>query len=460
MSEGARSSGLERARRKMADAGVDAEAIEVFSHYFRQLEQGATGLVREDEIEPIDRIDRIDEVAVDPERGRAALGRTVQIRLNGGLGTSMGMERAKSLLPVRDGRSFLDLIVAQVRAARATSGARVPLLWMNSFRTRADTLAALEQHPGLAVDGLPPDFLQNQEPKLRVDDLTPVAWPADPSLEWCPPGHGDVYTALHECGLIDTLLESGFRYAAVSNSDNLGAAPDARLAGWFAATGAPFAMEVCRRSRADRKGGHLARRRADGQLVLRDKAQVHDDDAAAFADYTTHRYFNTNNLWWDLEQVRDVLTARGGVLGLPLIRNTKRVDPNDPDSPEVIQIETAMGAAIEVFDRATAIEVDRSRFLPVKTTNDLLVVRSDVYAVDDAGRLRARVDDIPYVALADAYYKRIDDFERRFPHGSPSLVGAASLTVAGDWAFGADVVVTGDAELDASGGTVADGTRL
>ena len=148
------------------------------------------------------------------------------------------------------------------------------------------------------------------------------------------------------------------------------------------------------------------------------------------------------------------------MLGLPLIRNTKPVDPTDPESPQVYQIETAMGAAIEVFEGATAIEVDRSRFLPVKTTNDLLVVRSDVYEVGSNGHLEQRSGAVPFVTLDDAHYKRIDDFEQRFEKGVPSLVGADSLTVDGDWTFGADVTITGAAHLRGPGGHVEDGSRL
>ena len=135
-----------------------------------------------------------------PTKTPGPLARTVMIKLNGGLGTSMGMDRAKSLLPVRDGKSFLDIIVDQVRSARATHGVKLPLIFMNSFRTHDDTLAALTAHPDLAVDDLDLDFVQNSEPKLLADDLTPVEWPHDPELEWCPPGHGDLYTALDVSG--------------------------------------------------------------------------------------------------------------------------------------------------------------------------------------------------------------------------------------------------------------------
>ena len=330
--------GLTAARTKMRDAGVAQQAIDVFTHYYTQLEGGATGLIPEETIEPLTRIDSIDGAAIDEDAAREALDRTALIKLNGGLGTSMGMDRAKSLLPVRDGRTFLDLLVDQVMAARRRYGVRLPLIFMDSFRTRSDTLAALAAHPGIEVDGLPLDFLQNREPKLRADDLSPVEWPADPELEWCPPGHGDIYTALMASGVLDALLERGYRYAMTSNSDNLGAAPSARIAGWFAASGAPYAPEVCRRTPADVKGGHLAVRRSDGRIILRDTAQTPPEQMRYFTDQFRHPFFHTNNLWFDLEVLRDTLVERGGILGLPLIRNEKTVDPSDPASTPADQI--------------------------------------------------------------------------------------------------------------------------
>ncbi len=385
-------SGLQAARDKMTAASVTPQAIEVFSHYYHQLEEGVTGFIAEDSIEPLTSPDLLADVEIAADDARAALGKTVIIKLNGGLGTSMGMDKAKSLLPVRNGKTFLDLIVDQVLAARASYGAKLPLLFMNSFRTQDDTLAALAPYDGIEVDGLGLDFLQNSEPKLRADDLTPVEWPADPTLEWCPPGHGDLYTALEGSGILDRLLEQGYRYASVSNSDNLGAAPDATIAGWFAASGAPYAAEICRRTAADRKGGHLAIRKADHQLILRDTAQTAENEMHFFTDEFRHPYFHTNNLWFDLEVLSRTLKERNSVLGLPLIKNEKTVDPADSSSPSVIQIESAMGAAIEVFPGATAIGVGRERFLPVKTTSDLLLLRSDVYEVGGDGRLTRVVD--------------------------------------------------------------------
>ena len=446
----------------MAAAGVHPTAITVFAHYYGVLASGETGMIAEDDIEPVEALPRLVDVPEDEAAARQAFARTAIVKLNGGLGTSMGMQQAKSLVEVRPGHRFLDLIVAQVRALRTAYDAALPLLFMDSFRTRDDTLAALAAYPDIAVDGLPLDFLQNSEPKLRADDLTPVAWPAEPELEWCPPGHGDLYTALVTSGVLDLLLERGFRHLFVSNADNLGAGPDPRLAGWFAAAGRPFAAEYCRRTVMDRKGGHLARRRADGQLLLRESAQTHPADVDAFADVGRHRFFNTNNLWLDLGALADRLARTDGVLGLPMIRNAKTVDPTDPSSPDVIQIETAMGAAIGVCEGATAIEVDRARFLPVKTTSDLLVLRSDAYDLTAGGEvvLAPQRTAAPLVTLGP-HYRLIADFDRRFPHGAPSLVDCERLTVRGDWTFGRDVRVIGDVVVDGDGsGTIPDGTVL
>lgn len=458
------SPGLEKARAKMADAGVDPVAIETFAHYYRLLEHGETGMIPESTIEPVS-MDRLADVEVSDEVAADAIAKTVAIKLNGGLGTSMGMDRAKSLLCVRRGLSFLDIIARQILQLRKEYDVALPLLLMNSFRTSSDTLHALNRYEDLAVEGLPLEFLQNKEPKLLTSDLSPATHPTDPDLEWCPPGHGDLYTALRGSGTLDALIAAGYRYVFVSNSDNLGAVPDARVAGWFASTGAPFAIEAVRRTPSDRKGGHFARRKADGRLVLRETAQTLEEDKAALADLERHRFCSTNNLWFDLHAMKKALDERDGILGLPLIRNVKHLDPSDPSTPEVVQIETAMGAAIEVFDGATLIEVGRDRFIPVKTTNDLLVLRSDVYEIGPDFALTQVAGEVPFIDLDSSHYKLVGEFDKRFPEGAPSLQKAYSLRIDGDWTFGHGVQVVGDVALSTDGskrvaaGEVLDGSQ-
>src|SRR5205085_6939110 len=82
----------------------------------------------------------------------ADVDRAVVVKLNGGLGTSMGMTAAKALLEVKDGLSFLDVIARQVLHLREATGARLPLVLMNSFYTRADSLRALERYDDLPAD--------------------------------------------------------------------------------------------------------------------------------------------------------------------------------------------------------------------------------------------------------------------------------------------------------------------
>jgi UTP--glucose-1-phosphate uridylyltransferase len=449
--------GLQASTVKMREAGVGQAAIDTFAYYYEQLREGASGMLPESEIEPVGDLPQLDDL---PEGDPALVDSAVVIKLNGGLGTSMGMTRPKSLIEAKDGLTFLDLIVGQVLALRDRFHARVPLVLMNSFATRDDSLAALAAHPEIESD-VPLDFVQNKVPKIRADDLQPVSWPADPSLEWAPPGHGDLYTALVTSGMLETLREHGYRYAFVSNSDNLGAVLDDRILSWVARERAPFAMEVARRTQADRKGGHIARRRADGRLVLRETAQTPEEDLAALQDVGRHPYVNTNNLWVDLEALSDTLREREGVLGLPIIVNRKTVDPTDRSSPAVIQLETAMGAAIGVFDGARALHVPRRRFAPVKTTNDLLALRSDAYVLRDDKRveLAASREEPPFVDLDSEYYKLIRDFEARFPAGPPSLVDCDRLVVEGDVTFGRGVVVRGSVAVRGPA-RIADGTIL
>ena len=228
-----------------------------------QLGEQRAGFLPGEVLEPVADLPRLDELPEpSPGRARDVLDRLVVVKLNGGLGTSMGLSGPKSLLEVKPGISFLDVLATQVLALRERHGARLPLVLMNSAATRGPSLDVLRRYDGLRVPGVPLDFLQGREPKIRADDLQPVQWPADPELEWCPPGHGDIYAALAASGTLDALLGAGLRYAFVSNSDNLGALADVRIAAWLAAEQVPFALEAVRGTAADRKGGHLARYRA------------------------------------------------------------------------------------------------------------------------------------------------------------------------------------------------------
>lgn len=440
-------------RRRMEAEGLPEVLIRTFEHYYQLLVGGQTGTLSRSEIDPVESVQDHDDLPA-PRAGESArdLDRAVMIKLNGGLGTSMGMTQAKSLLTVKQGLSFIDIIARQVLHLRQQYQARLPLLWMNSYRTREDTQRALRPYPHLDV-GLPLDFVQHKVPRILQADLTPVRWPEDPSQEWCPPGHGDIYLALQTSGTLARLLAEGYEYAFISNSDNLGATLDPRILAFFARRKLPFLMEVARRTEADRKGGHLARLKQGG-LTLRESAQCPDDEGDDFQDVTRYRYFNTNNLWVNLAALARTLEAEGGILGLPMIRNIKTVDPRDAATPRCIQIETAMGAAVSVFDGAEALRVPETRFAPVKTTNDLLGLWSDLYELGDDSRLlptRGRTLRDIHVDLDPRFYKLVNDFRERFPAGAPSLVDCDSFVVRGDVCFEADVIARGAVQIEQAG---------
>jgi UTP--glucose-1-phosphate uridylyltransferase len=431
---------------KAEAGGVRAAELAALRRRLWQLGEDEAGCLPGEVLEPVSDLPRLAELPEpSPGQARDVLDRLAVVKLDGGLGTSMGLSGPKSLLEVKPGRPFLDVIATEVLAVRERSGGRLPLVLMNSAATRGPSLDVLRRYGSLRVPGVPLDFLQGREPKIRADDLQPVRWSADPELEWCPPGHGDIYAALAASGTLDALLGAGLRYAFVSNSDNLGALADVRIAAWLAADQVPFALEAVRGTLADRKGGHLAR--YQGRVVLRETAQVPDGDTS-FTDVQRWRWYNTNNIWIDLRALRELQAADPAAPSLPLIVNRQTVDPRDPASTPVIQLESAMGAAIGSIPGARAVHVPRSRFAPVKTTDDLLVIRSDAYELARDGRMRPGFDGPgPVVTLDKDFYKLLPDFEQRFPAGPPSLRRCRRFEVDGDVTFGAGVVAVGEVRV-------------
>src|SRR5487761_1753657 len=284
---------------KAEAAGAHGTELAALRRRLRQLGEQQAGLLPGEDLKPLADLPCPDELPEpSPGQARDVLDRLVIVKLNGGLGTSMGLSGPKSLLEVKPGASFLDVLATQVEALR--------------------------RYEDLSAPGVPLDFLQGVEPKIRADDFQPVRWPADPELEWCPPGHGDIYPALAASGTLDALLGAGLRYAFVSNSDNLGALADIRIAAWLAAEQVPFALEAVRGTAADRKGGHLAC--YQDRLVLRETAQVPDGDNS-FTDVERWRWYNTNNIWMDLRALNDLQVADQAAPDLPLIVNRETVDP-------------------------------------------------------------------------------------------------------------------------------------
>ena len=429
----------------MENAGLNDLVIHSFSNYYYKVLEGATGKLSEKEIEPPDENNIIDYNKLQ-ESTSPPLEKLVVIKLNGGLGTSMGLKKAKSLLRVKDNLNFLDIITRQILHLRETTEEDIPLFFLHSFNTQGDSLSYLEKYPELQLPDLPLDFVQNKFPKIKQSDLSPLQ-NEDDTLNWNPPGHGEIYTVMACSGVLDKLLEKGFLYAFISNSDNLGAVVDEKILTHFAEKNEPFLMEVCPRTEMDRKGGHLAQTH-EGQLLLRETAQCPDNEVEHFQDINRYQYFNTNNLWVSLRALKQKLYEHNNLLPLSLILNSKEVEEE-----KVYQIESAMGAAISVFKGSKAIVVNKDRFIPVKKTNDLLAIWSDAFELTKEYKLKLNnsFGKTPGIKFNDRYYRTIDQLQEHFKDGIPSLKKCNTLTIEGNVYFGKHVEIIGDVKISKDG---------
>jgi len=432
---------------KMRAEGLSEAVVAAFQYSYTELISGSSGMIKENSISGVASLPDLNKeikgvITPDP----SLLEQTVVLKLNGGLGTSMGLDKAKSLLVVKGNDTFLDLTAKQVISMRQQFKLGVKFMLMNSFNTSGDTLSFMTKYSSISEDPNL-ELMQNKVPKVVKGTFAPAEWSINKHLEWCPPGHGDLYTALYGTGKLDQLLAQGCKYMFVSNSDNLGATLDVDLLTYFAKNDLPFLMECCQRTEADKKGGHLALRTADNQLILRESAQCAKEDEPAFQDITRHKFFNTNNLWVRLDLLKQLMDSRGGFVPLPTIFNSKTVDPQQDTSTPVFQLETAMGAAIECFSGAGAVVVSRSRFAPVKKCSDLLLLRSDAYVVNSENVLVLNKDCngvAPIVDLDDKKYKLVQHLEAATPCGYPSLVRCRKLTVKGEVWLSSSNVFVGD----------------
>lgn len=424
--------------KKMKNEGLPEPVIDLFKLYFLQLESGFTGLIPESSIDPVEQseIDSISDLK-EKQFDKNTLNKVVCIKLNGGLGTTMGLQGPKSLIPVKNDLTFIDITAKQLIHLNRQYSTKIPLILMNSFKTHEISLQALGIYPELKND-IPQAFVQNKFPKVLSASLQPASAPVDPALEWNPPGHGDIYVSFLTSGILEELINHGYQYAFVSNIDNLGATLDPSILNYFIDNKCSFLMEVTHRTWMDRKGGHLARQK-DGKLILRELAQCPQSDHEYFQDINKHRYFNTNNIWVDLFELQSLLKQKNNLLVLPMIRNKKKLDPLDKSSPDVYQIESAIGTAISLFDRASALNVPRKRFAPVKNCEELLLLWSDAFILSDdyqISRNPARKYPETVIRLDEQFYSFIDQLKNRFPDGAPSLINCSDFSIEGDVVFG------------------------
>ncbi|KAK2531814.1 Ugp2 [Columba guinea] len=371
---------------ELEHAKKDLEGFKKLFHRFLQekgpsVDWGKIQRPPEDSIQPYEKI----KARGLPDNIASVLNKLVVVKLNGGLGTSMGCKGPKSLIGVRNENTFLDLTVQQIEHLNKSYNTDVPLVLMNSFNTDDDTKKILQKYSHSRVKIY--TFNQSRYPRINKETLLPIAKDVSYSGEntecWYPPGHGDIYASFYNSGLLDNLIAEGKEYIFVSNIDNLGATVDLYILNHLMnppnGKRCEFVMEVTNKTRAD------------------------------------------------------VKTLDGGL--------------------NVIQLETAVGAAIKSFENSLGINVPRSRFLPVKTTSDLLLVMSNLYSLN-AGSLtmseKREFPTVPLVKLGSSFTK-VQDYLRRF-ESIPDMLELDHLTVSGDVTFGKNVSLKGTVIIIANHG--------
>ncbi|RWQ93011.1 putative UTP-glucose-1-phosphate uridylyltransferase Ugp1 [Paecilomyces variotii] len=432
----------------------EAEMDNFFALYRRFLNDKAKGnVVNWDRIAPPQPNQVVDYNELGNSASVEFLNKLAVIKLNGGLGTSMGCVGPKSVIEVREGMSFLDLSVRQIEHLNRTYNVNVPFVLMNSFNTDQDTQSIIKKYEGHNVDII--TFNQSRYPRVLKDSLLPAPKSFNsPLQDWYPPGHGDVFESLYNSGTLDKLLERGVEIIFLSNADNLGAVVDLRILQHMVDSKSDYIMELTDKTKADVKGGTIID--YDGKVRLLEIAQVPKEHVNEFKSIKKFKYFNTNNIWLNLRAIKRVVEENE--LEMEIIANEKSIpaDKKGEADISIYQLETAVGAAIRHFKNAHGVNVPRRRFLPVKTCSDLLLVKSDLYRLEHGQLVMDpnRFGGVPVIKLGSDF-KKVSDFQKRIP-SIPRIVELDHLTITGAVNLGRNVTLKGTVIIVATEGSTID----
>lgn len=353
-------------------------------------------------------------------------------KLNGGLGTSMGCSGPKSLIKVKGEKTFMDLIVEQVRQLNSKWNENIPLLLMNSFYTDQETTAFLDTCDVPVIS-----FKQNMFPRVDGESflpLNPDEW------GWYPPGHGDFYNCMEQQRILQRLIEQGKDILFMSNADNLGAVADSKILNHMIEKKIPFLIEVTPKTPADVKGGTLYDQ--EGRLKLLEIAQVPDEHIDEFCSQEKFSVFNTNNIWINLVALQEKIQE--GPLNLNVIVNRKTIQ-----GKSVVQLETAIGSALDCFAGAVGLCVSRDRFMPVKKTEDLFLVQSNIFNLDEGRLVRnkeRKISSLPVITFGDNL-QQVEAFKKCFPT-IPDLLELELLDLSGQVRFEGAASLKGEVRLN------------
>ena len=345
--------------------------MNAFTVLLKKYLDDANPYLKWDNIEPIDDsvvTQHCDLQQIDNEKTTDLENKVCIVKLNGGLGTTMGCTGPKSLMEIKGNYTFMDIIIQQNKLFP-----KIPLVLMNSFYTHAQTNQYLSEKQIGNLNIV--SFNQNCYPRIIKETKSPLDHMSTDKDHLYPPGHGDLIQSLGDTGTLDKLMESGIQYAFIANSDNLGATMNFNILNDLMKHDIDFALELTPKTLNDVKGGTLIK--YDGKYVMFEVAQCPPDKLSEFTSIEKFKYFNTNNVWIKLSAIKELIDT-DYLNHIDVIINHKKLK----DGRECVQLEYAIGSLVKFFNKVKCYSVSRDRFIPVKNNNDLALVRSDAYILN------------------------------------------------------------------------------
>uniref|UniRef100_A0A8R1DY65 UTP--glucose-1-phosphate uridylyltransferase n=1 Tax=Caenorhabditis japonica TaxID=281687 RepID=A0A8R1DY65_CAEJA len=407
----------------LKDAEIFKDLYKQFLEHQHHIDWNSWKYIKEESQVTLENIQQLDLTRTDIGN------KLVVIKLNGGLGTTMGCKKAKSLVEVIDGYSFLDLAVLEHEKMCNTFGVKTPLYLMNSFYTDEDTKEHISKKQYTNVR----TFLQSKCPRLDAETKLPIEddeWKED---AWCPPGHGNIFQSLENSGLLDELISEGREIVFVSNIDNTGALVSLPIAQMMLEKRVDYVMECTDKTKVDIKGGTLIE--INNQMMHLEMPQVPIEHLKDFCSTEVFKIFNTNNIWFNLNAVKRLL---------PNIRSEIIVNKKNVRGRDVLQLEFSIGGCIKNFPNALCVHVQRPRFRPVKNLGDFLSLRS-FFA--DPENVSDKLGSTPIVSLDSSVYTNVEEVVKRFPYPL-DMKKCTEFKVVGDVFFGKDVRLHGNVTIE------------
>lgn len=376
--------------------------------------------------------DSLASISEDIAETKMLLDKLVVVKFNGALGTNMGFSAPKSAIEVKNNLTPLDLMVDQVESLNSKYGCNVPLLLMNTAETHDHVQKVLEKYSNSKVDIHSLSLSQQPHEKSfeghsRKDKLYPSS------------DHSVVFLSLMKSGTLDLLLVQGKEYALVVDSDNVAAVADPKIFNHLIQNQIEYCMEVAPVPSIDLRNSLINLRPGKFQLV--DITQNPTKQSGG-----KFKFINTRSMWVNLRAIKRLIDT--DELKVENFSSSKEVNDD-----QIISRGTAADSAIQFFDHTIGINVAQSRYLPVNSTSDLLLLQSDLYTADEGILVQNPARDNPANPSIELgpEFEKVNDFQSRFK-SIPSIINLDSLKVEGDVWFGAGITLKGKVSIVAKPG--------